>query len=58
MSTQRLEKFYRHPDIQRRTAWFCIWSRRAIHYYVRTYAKISVVRKFGDFSYVLFTIDS
>ena len=31
---------------------------RAIHYYVRTCAKISGVRKFCDFSYVLFTIDS
>ena len=28
-----------------------VW--RAIHYYVRTYAKISVTRKFCDFSYVL-----
>jgi len=31
---------------------------RAIHHYVHTYAKISVVRKFCDFSYVLFTISS
>ena len=31
-----------------------VW--RAIHYYVRTYAKISVTRKFCDFSYVLFAI--
>ena len=36
----------------------CPLYRRAIHYYVRTYAKISGVRKFCDFSYVLFTIDS
>jgi len=32
--------------------------RRAIHHYVRTYAKTSVVRKLCDFSYVLFTIIS
>ena len=31
-----------------------VW--RAIYYYVRTYAKILVIRKFGDFSYLLFTI--
>ena len=31
-----------------------IW--RTIHYYVHTYAKISVIRKFCDFSYVLFAI--
>ena len=39
-----------------------IRSWRAIHYYVRTYAKMSGVRqgvrKFCDFPYVLFTIDS
>ena len=33
-----------------------VW--RAIHYYVRTYAKISVIRMFCDFSYVLFTTSS
>ena len=31
-----------------------VW--RAIHYYVRTYAKFSVIHKFCDFSYVLFAI--
>jgi len=31
---------------------------RAMHYYVRKYAKISVVRMICDFSYVLFTISS
>ena len=33
-----------------------VW--RAIYYYVRTYAKILVTRKFCDFSYLLFTISS
>ena len=33
-----------------------VW--RAIYYYVRTYAKILVIRKFCDFSYLLFTVSS
>ena len=31
-----------------------VW--RAIYYYVRAYAKILVIRKFCNFSYLLFTI--
>ena len=33
-----------------------VW--RPVHYYVRTYAKIFVIRKFCDLSCVLFTISS